>query len=137
MDTKQNKKEKNKEQKNLLEWTVFTVSLLLVLSILGYLGYKTFTHRTTPPEIEVTFQPDPSDAAPYRYHVEVKNTGGSTAEEVTVELIVEKEKEMVEKAELTIAFVPQQSKREGWLNFSKNPQIADTIFSRVISFKKP
>lgn len=137
MSTDQNKEEKNKEEKNLLEWTVFTVSLLFVLSILGYLGYKTFTHRTTPPEIELTFKPSPSEATPYRYHVEVENTGGSTAEEVKIELVLEKGEEMIEKAELIISFVPQQSKREGWLNFSKNPKMADTVFSRVVSFKKP
>jgi uncharacterized protein (TIGR02588 family) len=138
MDTNnQNKEEQNKGEKNFLEWTVFTVSLLLVLGILGYLGYKTFTHKTSPPEIEVVFRPNPSEATPYRYYVEIKNTGGATAEEVSIELVLEKDQETIEDAELTLAFVPQKSKRVGWLNFSKNPQMADTIFARVISFKKP
>lgn len=131
------KKEENKGAKNILEWAVFAVSLLLVIGILGYLGYKSYTHKPSSPQIQVTFTPSPSESAPYRYYVEVNNIGGETAEQVSIELVLEKDKETMENAELQISFIPKKSKREGWLNFSENPQMADTIFARVISFKKP
>lgn len=139
MGTQENpdKKKSNQEKKNFLEWAVFAIGLLLVLSALGYLSYKTFTNKTTPPEIEVKFWEDPSEAAPYRYAVEVNNKGGETAEEVTVELVQKKDNAPIETSALKLAFVPKDSKREGWLNFHHDPKKADTLYVRVVSFSKP
>lgn len=127
----------NKGEKNLLEWTVFGIGLLCVLAIVGYLGYKTLAHKTSPPEIEVTFEPNPSEMAPFRYAVELSNKGGETAEEVSIELVQQKGDSTIETAALKFAFVPHGSKREGWLIFSQDPQMADTVFVRVLSYKKP
>src|SRR5690606_41948085 len=85
------KKEKNNhknEGKNLLEWIVFAVSIVLVVAILGYLSYKTATHTTSPPDILIEYNPDPTDTAPYRYHVKIKDVGGETAEQVSLELVL-------------------------------------------------
>lgn len=127
----------NKEKKNLLEWGVFATGLLLVFGILGYLGYKTFTHRTFPPEILVEYKPDPTETAPFRYKVVVKNEGGETAEQVSIELVQKRGDSTIEMAELQFSFLPRASKQEGWLNFSEDPKMADTVFVRVVSFKKP
>lgn len=142
MDTKNKKKEKNrgqesKEGKNILEWGVFAISLLLVIGILSYLSYKTYTHKTAPPNIQVTYQPSPTENAPFRYHISIKNNGLETAEEVRIELVLKKGEATVEKAALQLPFLPQSSLREGWLNFSQDPQLADTVVARVVSFKKP
>ncbi|WP_242927224.1 hypothetical protein [Pontibacter vulgaris] len=125
------------DSKNLLEWVVFYVSLLLVIVILGYLGYKAFTFVSSPPDLTAVYKHDPSKYAPYRYHVLVKNQGGETAEEVNVELVLEKAGEELEVAELQIPFSPRASEREGWVNFKTDPATADTLTARVISYKKP
>ena len=129
----QNKEEK----KNFLEWAVFVVGLLLVLSVFAYLGYKTFTHQPAPPDIEVNYRADPSEAAPFRFAIVVSNKGGETAEEVTVELVQKKQDVTIETAALKLSFVPKDSKREGWLNFHQDPKMADTLFVRVVSYKRP
>lgn len=135
---KENKKEPSyKDKKNFLEWTVFAVSLLMVAGILIYLGYKTYTHQPSPPNIQVEYRPNPTRLTPYRYHLIVNNTGGETAEEVIIELVLKKDTIIMEKAEMNLPFVPQSSKREGWINFTMDPNEADTVVARVMSFKKP
>ncbi|WP_242917580.1 hypothetical protein [Pontibacter liquoris] len=125
------------DSKNLLEWVVFYVSLLLILIILGYLGYKAYIYKPSAPDLLVTYRHDPSKYAPYRYHIQVKNQGGETAEGVNVELVLEQAGEELEAAELQIPYSPRASLREGWVNFKTNPITADTIIARVMSYKKP
>lgn len=126
-----------KDQKNLLEWGVFWLGLLLVLSILVYLGYEAYHYKPSSPELYVEYWPDPTGAQPNRYRVVVSNRGGETAESVQVELVLQQGGKEVEKAELEIAFVPQESKREGWVNFSHKPPSKNAISARVISYQKP
>ncbi|MCP2045475.1 hypothetical protein [Pontibacter sp. HSC-36F09] len=125
------------DDKNGLEWTVFGVSLVLVLTILAYLSYMTYTHEPSSPDLTLEYYHDPSANAPHRYRVVVHNRGGETAEEVQVELTTESGGEEVESAELSIAFSPKDSKREGWVNFKEDPASADTLVARVVSYKRP
>ena len=126
-----------KDIKNWFEWTVFGLSLILVLAILGYLGYKVYHHSETPPEIVTQVWPSPSENTPNRYQVLVENKGGTSAEEVRVQVSIRRGGQELEKAELHIAFVPQESKREGWVVFEHAASQADSVVARVISFEKP
>lgn len=116
---------------------MFGVSLVLVLAILVYLSYMTYTHEPSSPDLTVAYYHDPSANAPRRYRVVVENKGGETAEEILVELILESGGAEVESAELSIAFSPKESKREGWVNFKEDPASADTLVARVVSYKRP
>lgn len=125
------------DKKNTLEWTVFTISLLLVSGLLVYLTYQTITYESSTPDLVVTHKPDPSKHAPYRYHITVRNEGQETAEEVMLEVVLEKEGREWDKATLHLPFAPQQSKREAWVSFIKDPSKADSMYSRVVSYKRP
>lgn len=136
-NTSENKKDKHKDEKNWLEWLVFSVCLTLVLAILGYLVYKTYTHQPTPPDLVIHSKFDPAPNAPNRYHVQLDNKGGTTAEEVIVELSLIKDGEQLEHAQLEIPFAPQASQREGWVGFRSAPAASDSVVTRVVSYKKP
>ncbi|WP_018479167.1 hypothetical protein [Pontibacter roseus] len=125
------------DDKNALEWTVFAISLLLVLSILAYLGYQVYTDKPSSPDLVVEHYHDPSENAPQRYRVLVHNRGGETAEEVQVELALQRGGEELETAELSIGFAPKDSKREGWVSFKNAPGKTDTLVARVMSYKRP
>ncbi|MEJ8803841.1 hypothetical protein [Pontibacter sp. H249] len=126
-----------KDKKNWLEWAVFGISLTLVLALLGYLVYHVFTDNPSSPDLQVEAVADPSELSPFRYHITIYNRGGTTAEEVLVELALEKDGAAIETADLHLPFAPQESKREAWVSFSKDPSQADTLVSRVVSYKKP
>src|SRR5690606_33316557 len=130
-------KEHPEDEKNTLEWVVFASSILMVLGILGYLIYQTIKYEPGSPDLVIMYEEDPSPNAPYRYHLTVKNKGQETAEEVQVEFVLEKDGEAIESATMQIPFAPKSSQREGWVNFSKDPADADTLYARVVSFKKP
>lgn len=125
------------DQKNLLEWTVFWVSLLLVVSIFGYLGYQAYSFKPSSPELQVEVKPDPTEQQPNRYHVLVRNKGGETATTVLVELELKEEGKPVEKIDLQMMFVPQESSREGWANFTRKPTTEKNVSAHVVSYQKP
>ncbi|WP_299824749.1 hypothetical protein [uncultured Pontibacter sp.] len=135
----ENKKEPNgsKDIKNWLEWTIFAISLIMVLTLLGYLVHQVYTDKPSSPDLLVQTVADPSEHAPFRHLVTIYNKGGTTAEEILVEIVLEKEGDVIEKAELQLPFSPQESTREVWVNFRENPAMADTLVTRVVSYKKP
>ncbi|MBJ6116607.1 hypothetical protein JAO76_00265 [Pontibacter sp. BT310] len=130
-------KENKDDEKNWLEWLVFAVSLLLLLGIFGYLGYMVKTYDPTDPKVFAKASHDPSEEAPNRYQVTITNKGGTTAEEVIAEFILYSNGKEMDKSELQIAFAPRDSKREGWVTFSGEPAVSDSVVARVKSFKKP
>ncbi|MEX2594646.1 MAG: hypothetical protein WD426_17880 [Anditalea sp.] len=137
MNEDRKKKNNPEDEKNILEWAVFSLSLLLITGILGYLVFQTIQHEPGSPDLVITYETAPSPHAPYRYHVTISNEGQETAEEVQIELILEKDGQQLELATLDILYAPKESSKEGWVNFSKNPIEADTLYARVVSYKKP
>jgi uncharacterized protein (TIGR02588 family) len=125
------------DDKNILEWIVFSLSLVLITAILGYLVYQTATYQSGSPDLGVSYVHDPSPHAPYRYFIRIRNDGQETAEEVQIELVLEKDGAELESAAMSIPYSPKKSTREGWVNFSKNPSDADTLYARVVSYKRP
>jgi len=136
MENKSTQKSRH-DEKNWLEWLVFCISLLLLLGILGYLVYEVSNYKPTDPDVYAIVKPDPSEHAPNRYQVTIANKGGTTAEEVMVEFILYRAGKEIEKSELMIAFSPKDSEKQGWINFSGKPEKADSVATRVVSFKKP
>lgn len=133
-----NKKDaEGKDRKNALEWVVFGVSLLLVLGVLGYWTYQAFLTGPASPDLYVEKWPAPTEQNPYRYRVVIHNKGGHTAESAMVEVALKQNGQVTERAQLQISFVPEESKREGWVNFYTDPAKADTVVARVMSYKKP
>lgn len=135
--SKKNHKEHHQDKKNILEWVVFYSSLSLIILLLGYLVYQTLNHKPGSPDLAVTYARHPSPNAPYRYHLTVQNEGHETAEEVSIEMVLQKDGAQLETGTMQLAYVPKNSKREGWINFSKNPDEADTLYVRIVSYKRP
>ena len=132
---KEKKEVKYEEEKNVLEYVVFYLSLLMVVSLLGYLVYAAATLQKTDPQLEVQFEQDPQPNSPFLYRVYISNKGTSTAEDIVVEMVLEKSGEAIEKSVLKLMFISGNSRAKGWVNFHKNPADADAIYARVVSFK--
>jgi uncharacterized protein (TIGR02588 family) len=55
---------------------------------------------------------------------------------VSVEIVLQSERETVERAELSIAFVPRRSKREGWVVFRRDPRCC-VVTAGAMAYDKP
>ncbi len=112
-------------KKNWLEWSVFGMGLLLLLCTTGYLVYQAIFHRGEPASLTVHLG-EPWSASTDPMHttvpVTVRNDGGATATEVTVEVMVPgaTASAPAERRELIFDFVPHQSSRTGALTFETN-----------------
>ena len=130
----------SKLQKNRVEWTVFIVGLVLVLFALSYLVYEGATMGNDPPSIEVKLGTPEQRTHNFIVPVTVTNHGDETAEGITVEVTFENtggggDGEPV-RGELTIAFLPRRSTREGWVAFQQDPRAA-RLNARVLGYEKP
>lgn len=110
--------------KNALEWTVFGLGLILVLATLVYLVREAATRGSSPPELVVDLGAPRQAAEGFQLPVTVVNRGERVAEDVSVTISLTAGTER-EEAVLTIAFLPQQSKREGWVTFRRDPSGGD------------
>jgi uncharacterized protein (TIGR02588 family) len=128
-------------RKNWLEWTVFTAGLLLLLATTGYLGYQALVYGHRPAALKVTlgepWTPDPDDPSRVVVPVTVRNEGGHTAADVTVEIsLVRGGDEPIERRELTFAFVPHMSSRAGALTFEHRPD-RNELRAQVLGYLEP
>ena len=124
--------------KNRLEWSVFAASTLVVVAVLGYLGWCALDDRGTPPDLRIFTGAvvSASHAGAYRVPVVVRNDGHSSAESVRIEVLLMRGAEEVDRAELSLPFVPRQSEREGWVTFRHDPRCC-TLQSRALGYEAP
>jgi uncharacterized protein (TIGR02588 family) len=118
-------------EKNAFEWTVFGVGLILVMATLAYLVREVVTTGSRPPEVVVELGTPRPVAHGFQVPVTVINRGDRVAEgiSVTITLVAKAERE---EAVLNIAFLPHQSRREGWLTFRGDPKEGDLQVGPVV-----
>ena len=126
----------NKPEKNWLEWSVFAVGLVLVLATLGFLVRESLAGSGGPPEVVARLGAPRASAGAYMVPVEVTNLGGRAAEDVTVTVVLEGDGTQSEEAQLEIAFLPRDSKRNGYVGFQRNPA-EGTLRLGPIAFEVP
>jgi uncharacterized protein (TIGR02588 family) len=125
-----------KAEKNALEWTVFAISLLLIAAVVGALILEAARSHDTPPVLRIHTGVATEALGSWRVPVEVVNEGDTTAEQTHIEVTLEEAGREVERAELTIAFIPRKSKREGWVTFRRDPRCCEVV-ARATGFENP
>jgi uncharacterized protein (TIGR02588 family) len=118
-------------EKNALEWTVFGVGLVLVMATLGYLIREAVTTGSSPPELVVHLGAPRRVTEGYQVPVTVVNRGDRFAEGVSVRITLAAKAER-EEAVLNIAFLPHQSRRQGWVRFRGDPRDGDLQVGPVV-----
>ena len=126
----------NRPKKNWLEWSVFAVSLILVLATLGFLVRESLVGTGGPPEVVARLGEPRASAGGYMVPVEVANLGQETAEAVKVTVVLELEGGKKEEADLDIAYLPRDSRRNGWVTFQRDPR-SGSLRLGPIAFEVP
>lgn len=125
----------NKPEKNWLEWAVFVVSVALIVAVLGVLLTEARS-PASPPDLVLTLRAPQQGKRGFRMPVIVKNSGGETAEQVHLEVTLTLEGREVEKSDMTMAFVPRASQREGVVVFERDPRL-HMVESRITGYETP
>lgn len=125
-----------KAEKNAVEWTVFGVSLVLISATIALLVTGEVSSKEMPPDLRIETRSPSRSSGGFAVPVIVTNSGDTTAEEAHVEVALMSEGEAIETAELVIAFVPRQSRREGWVVFREDPSCCSVV-ARAVSYEKP
>ena len=125
-----------KPAKNWLEWAVFTVGLALVLGTLGFLVRESLVTAGGPPDVVARLGQPQAAADGFMVPVEVANLGKGTAEDVQVTVILGLSGGEREEAVLDIAFLPRDSRRNGWVTFQGDPK-RGTLRLGPIAFEVP
>ncbi|MGY5882671.1 hypothetical protein [Modestobacter lacusdianchii] len=103
------------------EYALGVLGALIVLLVLGFLVHQAVVVRDSDPELSVTTAPaEPVDGG-WSVAFEVRNDGGTTAEQVQVTGVLERDGEEVQEATATIAYVPPHSRQSGALLFTVDP----------------
>lgn len=123
-------------QKNPLEWTVFAAALAIVAACVAVLVAMTLRTSDKPADLVVTVGRPEHVSAGFRVPVQVRNAGDTTATEVRIDVVMESAGKEVERADLTIAFVPRRSDRHGFVMFQRDPSCCE-IVARAIGFEEP
>lgn len=120
------------ESKNWLEWLIFGVSTILVLATIAYLGYRTLTLDHKMPNLKAAVGEPIRHGEGIQVPVTVYNAGDETAESVEVEVTASGG----DSGSFTLAFVPREAKRKGWVIFEK-PYRKGQLRAAVKGFEQP
>ena len=124
-------------RKNLLEWIVFGISLILITAVVGLLVVEEIRSPERPPNLRVTLgEAVPGGDGTYRLPVTVRNEGGQTAEQARLEVTLQSGGREIERAELTMAFVPRDSSRRGWVILQHDPRCCE-VSAAAVGFNQP
>lgn len=108
-----------------VEFLVGVVSGVLLVSVLGFLGYQAVTVRDGPPALRTRVAPvSDADQPPYVFEVQVRNTGGQTAQAVQITGQLTRDDRQVEQASATVRYIPPHSHRDVSLLFDTDPKTA-------------
>lgn len=118
----------------IVELVVGVVSGVLLVAVLSFLGYQAVTYRDAPPALRTHVAPlDDTDEPPRAFEVEVRNTGGQTAQAVQITGELTRNDRQVEQASATVRYIPPNSHREVVLLFDTDPETA-TISINVAGY---
>lgn len=137
MNSRKKKSRENPDRniKNALEWSVFGVSCLLILLVLAYLVVDALRTRDPDPNLETKITS--IEKQPDRTVVEllVTNRGGSTAADLSVQLVADFPSEKKE-TEIAFDFLPRNGTRRARVEFLSN-ETARSVTPAIHSYREP
>ncbi|ORE98611.1 TIGR02588 family protein [Aurantimonas sp. 22II-16-19i] len=104
-----------------VEWLTAAAGFAVVAAMVGYLAFIGWSRPEGPPAVEVSLVAIVPQKGHHLVRFEARNEGNSTAAGLVVEGRLERSGEVVETAQVTIDYLPQQSVRDGGLFFDADP----------------
>ncbi|OMQ15500.1 hypothetical protein A7K94_0208985 [Modestobacter sp. VKM Ac-2676] len=118
------------------EYVLGALGALVVLLVLGFLVHQAVFVRDSGPRLSVTSSAVQAAAGGWSVPFEVRNEGGTTAEQVQVTGVLSRDGEEVQQATATIDYVAPHSRQSGALLFSVDPG-SGTLEIRPAAYTTP
>jgi uncharacterized protein (TIGR02588 family) len=122
-------------KKNALEWTVFGGSLIVLAVVVALLVRAELSGADGPPVLAAEVGQPQRHGSHYALPLEVRNAGGTTAEEVDVEVVLTAGGGE-ERASVVIPFLPRGSRRTAWVTFTADPASGSAV-ARIRGYREP
>ena len=107
------------------EWAAAALGVSILVFTIGYMGWYGVTHTSGPPVIVVERAESVRLDGNYVVKVLVRNEGRSTAAAVEIEGSLMDGVEALETSTATLDYVPENSEREAYLQFTRDPDTFD------------
>lgn len=104
------------------EWTVAALGALLVFAAIGFMLSEALTEPDTPPIIKVSIETIIQTEYGYIVQFRAYNHGQQTAARLVVDGELKSDTGTVEKAQVTIDYLPSESGRTAALLFTNDPR---------------
>lgn len=127
---------KGKSETSVWEWVVSALSAALVLGAIGFMLHEALTRPPSPPEIVIEDTTITENAAGYVVEFQARNRGSTTAQGLVVEATLRRGATTVEKAQVTLDYVPPYAARQAGFFFSHDPR-EHTLEIRPRGYDRP
>lgn len=118
----QNGRERRHNAVSIWEWMVAAIGLVLVVGSIGFMLYEGIWGDQSPPAVRIQLVSIAQTENGYLVRFRAANSGGSTAEGLTIEGQLSKDDQSVETSETTLDYLPSRSERKGGLFFTRDPR---------------
>ncbi len=136
-NSNQDQEQQQQQALGLPEWITFGVGLAIVLGIIVFLTYLHVTGPKGPPRIQVIMHTEQVTHQTEGYYlpIEVRNSGGKTAEDVNVAVTLQTDQGQPETISYNIHFLPSDENKKATFLFQKDPTHGE--LSYLVNFKNP
>lgn len=131
--------DQDRESSAALSWLARTMSLLglcLFLGAVGVLGYEGLFRSGGDPVIRARVETVAAMGGQWHARITAFNSGGTTGAQVTVEGILMRDGQMVERSYTVFDYVPAGSEQDGGLFFTRDPSQYE-LRLRVLGYAEP
>lgn len=106
-------------------WGIGLLGLFLILGSIGFMLYEAAAGDSSPPDVRVEIRAIQPVQNGFLVEFGVRNEGGTTAAELTLEGELRDGSQIMETSGTTIEYVPSHSERQGGLFFTLDPRQYD------------
>lgn len=124
-------------KKNVAEWAVFGVSLALVLGVVGFLVWQIGEAGDEPARIVVALGPPERRDGRLIAPLTVSNEGDGVAEDIVVEVSLERPDATPERVEISFARLARRERAEGEAVFADEGGAPGELAAQVLSYTLP
>jgi len=132
----QNEVERKHNATSTWEWVVAAVGLLLVVGSIAFMIYEGIWGDHSPPAVRIQLDSIAETENGYLVRFRASNSGGSTAEGLTIEGQLSRDDQNIETGETTLDYLPSHSERKGGLFFKQDPRQFE-LKMRALGYEEP